>query len=129
MTNSKVTLSCRILPEQKLELAETAKSLGLSLSQYVEALVLKNHKTIEEVPKMEFTWEEVDSLLPDNLREVYRDFMDKLKIRFPDASEQQIVTATLAHGFENHGAWVQHKLKRFLNRLETNFYTLKKSRT
>lgn len=38
----KVTLSCRVLPEQKLLIAERAKSVDMSLSQYVEAKVLQN---------------------------------------------------------------------------------------
>ena len=49
----KVTLSCRVLPEQKLIIAERAKELEMSPSQYMEAKVLREdnfsqEKTIEE---------------------------------------------------------------------------------
>ncbi len=49
----KVTLSCRVLPEQKLLIAEKAKEFEMSLSQYVEAKILRDdtfslEKKIEE---------------------------------------------------------------------------------
>ncbi len=51
-TTRKVTLSCRVLPEQKLLIAERANVMGMSLAQYVEAKVLqkdnlKLEKTIQ----------------------------------------------------------------------------------
>ena len=40
-SEAKVTLSCRVMPSQKLLLAERAERMSMSLAQYVEAKVLQ----------------------------------------------------------------------------------------
>ena len=40
-SDRKVTLSCRVLPEQKLMIAERANEMDMSTAQYVEAKVLR----------------------------------------------------------------------------------------
>ena len=43
ITNRKVTVSCRLLPEQKLLIAEKAQQMGMSPAQYMEAKILQEN--------------------------------------------------------------------------------------
>ena len=61
INDRKVTLSCRVLPEQKLIIAERANKMDMSLAQYTEAKVLRK----DEFPlekKIEKQRVEIESL-------------------------------------------------------------------
>lgn len=45
-SEAKVTVSCRVLPQHKLLLAERARSMSMSLAQYVEAKVLQDNTLV-----------------------------------------------------------------------------------
>lgn len=100
----KVTLSCRVLPEQKFLIAQKAKKLDMTLSQYVEAKVLREdnfaienqvEQQIKEIQQLRFQLQqlskykkEVQALSPklaeitmerDELLEVKKEFQSLME--------------------------------------------------
>lgn len=120
----KVTLSCRVLPKDKLEIATKAQSLDLTLCQYTEALVLHNHGELIEQCAVNKE-NKISDCLPDDLKNGYTNTMDILKKRYPKYSEEQLLMAALRHATENHRAFIQRDLGVFLKRMENNYYNSK----
>jgi len=91
----KVTLSCRMLPEQKLIIAERAKELEMSPAQYMEAKVLREdnfsqEKTIEdqrqEIENLKIKLLKQEEHL-DKVKTFYKGKMNELKDQL---KEQQV---------------------------------------
>jgi hypothetical protein len=121
----KVTLSCRVLPKDKLAIAMKAKSLDMTLCQYTEAVLLCNHgELMEQNPddKEVLPTPSLIDLLPPDLQNIYLQTMAILKKRYPDFTEEQLLVAALRHAMENHKAFVQRDMKTFLKRIDANHY-------
>lgn len=115
--SGKTTCTFRISPENKLHMAATAKGLGMSTSQYIEALVLKRHgETINTLVEQKaancFKFSK-----PLLLR--VKDSLSKLKELHPDFSDEELMTACLDHAYSNHESNWQRTLSTYLNRLQT----------
>lgn len=117
----KVTLSCRILPKQKLEIAKQAKDLGLSLCQYVEALVLQNHTDLQndKVEEPTYTFENHYS---EREEAFYQSLLDELREFYPDYTDNELVIGTLIHALKNRKAWVQRDLSHYLQKMADGKY-------
>jgi hypothetical protein len=121
----KVTLSCRISPTEKLLIAEKAQSLGLTLCQYTEALVLQNHRDFmaQSSTPVNPKPTSLDEVFEDKkLQALYQPTMQILKERYPEFSEAQLLIAALRHAMENHRVFIQKDLKVFLRRVNSNYY-------
>lgn len=121
----KVTLSCRVLPKDKLAIATKAKSLDMTLCEYTEALVLNNHSELIEQcsDKKEVTsTPSLADLIPPNLQNIYLQTMETLKERYPNFTEELLLVAALRHAMENHKVFVQRDMKTFLKRIDANHY-------
>lgn len=126
----KVTLSCRVLPKDKLTVATKAKELGLTLCQYTEALVLHNHgELIEQCSTTNESDISLIDSLPNDLQDIYTATMDTLKNRYPKFTEKQLLVAALRHAMENHKVFIQRDMKVFLNRIDNNYYHFLTSKT
>jgi len=111
--SSKTTFTFRISPENKLQIAATAKGLGMSPSQYMEALALKRHtETINSLVDLKagnrfnfnkLQLEKVNSLLT------------KLKEMHPTCSDEELMTACLDHVLSNKFAWWERSLNKYLS--------------
>lgn len=116
----KTTCTFRIMPHEKLLLATKAQMLGMSPSQYIEALVLGQHNEIlnrmESVQKQRNTHFTVDE------EKLFHAFLAKLCKRYPNSTTGEIILASLAHAFENFDAVWQRSMKTFLNRVRNNYY-------
>lgn len=121
----KVTLSCRVLPKDKLAIATKAQALGLTLCQYTEALILHNHGELmeqysdnsEATPKISLI-----DLIPSDLQHIYHPTMAILRKRYPKFTEEQLLVAALRHAMENHKVLIQRDMKKFLKRIDNNHY-------
>jgi hypothetical protein len=120
-SGGKVTLSCRILPEQKLQIAKHAKDLGLSMCQYVEALVLKNHTELQNdtAEKLTHTFENHFS---DRENVLYQSLLQELQELHPKSSDNQLMIGSLIHVLRNRNAWVQRNLGHYLKKLTEGKY-------
>jgi|GEM_PF-4628993 len=116
----KTTFTFRVQPDIKLELAERARSLGLSPSQYVEAIVVKCH--YEHVRNDNSDTVEQKLTLSADQADVYQSLLTKLSQQFPDHTTAEIITACLAHALENAGALWQRSMKTFLRRIKEGYY-------
>jgi hypothetical protein len=120
----KVTLSCRILPEQKLRIAKEAKDLGLSMCQYVEALVLKNHneldKTVTPMDKQKAY--QFENQFSDREENFYQSLLEELQVFHPESSENELVIGSLLHVLKNRNAWVQRDLSHYLKKVTEGKY-------
>ena len=117
----KVTLSCRILPKQKLEIAKQARDLGLSLCQYVEALVLQNHtdldKKVKEAPTYDF-----ENNFSDREEAFYQSLLEELREFHPEYTDNELTIGTLIHVLKNRKAWVQRNLSHYLEKMAEGKY-------
>ncbi len=115
----KTTCTFRIMPHEKLLLATKAQTLGMSPSQYIEALVLGQHneilKRMEGAQKRSFQFTE-------NEEKLFYAFLAKLCKRYPNSTTGEIILASLAHAFENFDAVWQRSMKTFLKRVRNNHY-------
>lgn len=117
----KVTLSCRILPNQKLEIAKQARDLGLSLCQYVEALVLQNHADLEN-KKVEEPIYTFENHFSDREEAFYQSLLDELREFHPEYTDNELVIGTLIHTLKNRKAWVQRDLSHYLKKMAEGKY-------
>lgn len=117
----KVTLSCRILPKQKLEIARQAKDLGLSLCQYVEALVLQNHTELQEetAAALDYSFE---NRFTEREEAFYQSLLEALQEFYPDYSDNELVIGTLVHALKNRKAWIQRDLSHYLQKMTDGKY-------
>lgn len=117
----KVTLSCRILPKQKLEIAKQAKDLGLSLCQYVEALVLQNHTELQQetAAALDYSFE---NRFTEREEAFYQSFLDELREFNPDYTDNELVIGTLVHALKNRKAWIQRDLSHYLQKMTDGKY-------
>lgn len=123
MSGGKTTITFRILPDIKLELAKKARSLGMSPAQYVEALVVKGHFEANQETKS--SQEQKPFQLSETSMPLFQHFIQKLKARFPEQSNSDLVISCLAHGVENSGALWQRSLSTFLKRVLNGYYQTK----
>lgn len=110
----KTTLTFRLDPNIKLHIAATAKGLGMSPSQYVEALIMKRHSELvatlkePEKPKLPAKQTPVQNLIEQ--------FVEKLSASHPSATKEELIAAALHHAYSNKGALWQRSLKTYLTR-------------
>ena len=104
-------------------MAERARELGLSPSQYVEALVVKGHFEQQQQTRRSPATDTLQ--LPKDTAAHYHYFLGELKNKFPSHRDTDIVIACLAHAVENAGALWQRSLNTFLKRITTDFYQTK----
>ena len=111
----KTTFTFRISPENKLQIAATAKGLGMSPSQYMEALALKRqgetiNQLVEEKAANQFRFSKP-------LQKKVNRVLANLKERYPEYSNEELMAACLDHAYENIGAVWKRSLRTFLQRL------------
>jgi CRP-like cAMP-binding protein len=116
----KTTCTFRIMPHEKLLLAAKAQALGMSPSQYIEALVLGQHNEIQQ--RMEATQKQRNAQFTEDEEKLFYAFLAKLRQRYPNNSSGEIILASLAHAFENFDALWQRSMKTFLRRVRSNHY-------
>ena len=122
-TAGKTTCTFRIEPNAKLALAETAKELHMSPSQYVEALVMEQHDLF--VNSLEAKQREKKIVFSESMYQLIREHLSKLKKRYPESSIEQMIAASLDHAFSNYGAIVQRSFKTSLRRISNQILKLK----
>lgn len=115
----KTTFTFRISPENKLHIAATAKGLGMSTSQYMEALALKRHtETINTLVDLKaanrFKFSKPLLLRVNNS-------LGKLKEAHPKYSDEELMAAALDHAYSNKGAFIQRSLGTYLSRIRNVF--------
>lgn len=127
MNNSrgKVTLSCRILPLEKLVLAKEAEKLNLTLSEYVEALVLKEHnhfqtKKKEKVPKSGNVELEIGKGSTEF--KTFEFFMDYLQSLFPEEEKEVLLIAALATAHSSSEELLSRNFTTCLRRIKNGHY-------
>ncbi|MEO1263332.1 MAG: hypothetical protein AAFZ15_31270 [Bacteroidota bacterium] len=124
--SGKTTCTFRIMPQEKLKLALKAKELGLSPSQYIEALVLSQHQLLLKQKEEKEVNRGINLPFQEERKvKTFYAFLNKLKKRFPKNTIDEIVLASMIHAYENQGALWQRSLKTFLRRLRNHFYNLK----
>ena len=112
--SGKTTFTFRISPENKLHIAATAKGLGMSASQYMEALALKRQtETINSLIDLKAA-NRFKFSKPLLLR--VNSSLEKLKELHPGFSDEELMTACLDHAFSNEGAYWQRSLKTYLSK-------------
>lgn len=120
----KTTCTFRIMPHEKLKLASKARELGMSPSQYIEALVLNQHNIL--LKKEEKTNQAVSLTFKEETKiGLFNSFLKKLTKRFPKYTAEEIVLASMVHAYENQGALWQRSMNTFLHRLTKHFYNPK----
>lgn len=131
-----VTISCRVTPEVKMQLARQSKELGINLCNLIELFVLnqldnkfqntsKNeNENGNENDENEVTFQKVilAQTQATSQVQVFDTKMEALKKRHQDSSEAEIVNACLIHAIENRWALVQKGLPVFINRLKEGKY-------
>jgi hypothetical protein len=127
MTEKTVTISCRITPEQKIKLAQRSDTLGMKLTHYIELLVLDGFdRHCQEADKQVFTTVNepitYKDWLPDKLLPRFKRHLAIIKKRYPDYTDEMIITACVTHAEDNHRAWIQWTLKSYLKQIKKRHY-------
>lgn len=129
-----VTISCRVTPEVKMQLARQSKELGINLCNLIELFVLNQldnkfqntskNENGNENDENEVTFQKVilAQTQATSQVQVFDTKMEALKKRHQDSSEAEIVNACLIHAIENRWALVQKGLPVFINRLKEGKY-------
>ena len=145
-----VTVSCRVTPEIKMQLAQRSEKLGMKLCNYIELLVLNQFEK-EQQSDAEITAEntaeniaEKVEVAENNFREhqiepnfqalfthlsddttqaeIFEKYMDILQEKHENFTKVELVNACLIHATENDKALWQRHLSVFLNRLKQGKY-------
>jgi hypothetical protein len=129
-----LTISCRVTPEIKMQLAQRSEKLGIKLCNYVELLILNQFEkeqqettvNITESAKnrIEPTFEALISHLADDATqtEIFEKHLNILQEKHGTSTEVELVNACLIHAVTNDKALWQHNLSVFLNRLKDGEY-------
>lgn len=132
-----VTISCRVTPELKLQLAQRSEKLGMKLCNYIELLVLnqfekeikeenqtvnenqENDKSLIEPTFQALMTHQTDDVAP---AVIFEKHMNILQEKHNDSTEIELVNACLIHAVTNDKAIWQRNLSVFLNRLNQGEY-------
>lgn len=136
MRNS-VTISCRVTPDIKMQLAQRSEKLGMKLCNYIELLVLnqfdneikeESQVTAEnqedEKSLIEPTFQALFTHLTDDATqsEIFEKHLNILQETHETFTEAELVNACLIHAVKNDKALWQRNLSVFLNRLKDGEY-------
>lgn len=123
----KVTLSCRLLPEQKFMIAERAKSLGLTLAQYTESKVLQNDSLDleEKIREQQFEIrrlrkeldrsQKIKAEMEENISSLKQDF-EIISRRKLAASKSDEIQLKLSFSTEEELKLFQEKLRKLVSK-------------
>lgn len=129
-----VTISCRVTPDIKMQLAQRSEKLGMKLCNYIELLVLNQFENEQQGETTVAKNNESDQIEPsfqaliahqtDDIAqaEVFEKYMDILEEKYEDFTKVELVNACLIHATENDKALWQRHLSVFLNRLKQGEY-------
>ena len=128
-------ISFRVSTEQKSKLQQRSEALGMKLTNYIELVVLEGFdKDCQETDKPSFTTvnktvnESVnkpisyEDWLSDELLPIFQKELAILKKRYPEYTDETIITACVMHAEENHRAWIQGTLKSYLKQIKKRSY-------
>lgn len=126
-----VTISCRVTPAVKMEIAQRSEQLGMKLCNYIELLVLNNFEKerngnsfndAEEL--IEPTFQSLLTYLTDDTTqmEIFERYVSFLKEKYEDVGEIELVNACLIHAITNRNALWQRDLSVFIDRLKEGAY-------
>lgn len=129
-----VTISCRVTPDVKMQLAQRSEKLGMKLCNYIELLVLNQFENEQQGETTVAKNNESDQIEPSfqaliahqtddtTQAEVFEKYMDILEEKYKDFTKVELVNACLIHATENDKALWQRHLSVFLNRLKQGEY-------
>ena len=117
----KTTMTFRLLPEEKLEIAMSAREMDLSPSQYAEILILGHHNQLLE-KKMEVEEEsskpELDLLLDSYQIQFVNAALKALKRKFPDEPLELLLLASVFQVFNNENSFMKDTLENSLSKVK-----------
>lgn len=120
-TGPKVMASYRISPDLKLELAATAKELGMTMSQYQEALIVGRHKKFNEALKaLHNPPPPAPPVNPNNFKidnsllEHFESILEKLQRQYPKYSKSRLLIAALKYVLYNEREFITKSFHYFL---------------
>lgn len=132
-----VTISCRVTPEIKMQLAQRSEKLGMKLCNYIELLVLNqfdneikeenqivNESQENEKSLIKPTFQALITHLTDDATQtqIFEKHLNVLQEKHEDSKEVELVNACLIHAVKNDKALWQRNLSVFLNRLKEGEY-------
>lgn len=103
----KVTVGFKVTETQKAVISDTAKALKLNTAQYLEALVFRNHPTINELCQRKI---QISSAAENSLLEL----LQPLKAKYPNVSELKLIAVSLMVATENEDRILSNKIKKYL---------------
>lgn len=120
--NRKITLSCRVLPEQKFLIIARAKELGMSVSQYVEAKVLQEdnlelEKIIQRLKiEQERLQVEKENLLASNSK--LKDQLNQIQNDYDSFYQESIQQSHEQYPSFKILFWDENQKRTFMNKLQ-----------
>lgn len=134
-----VTISCRVTPDVKMQLAQRSEKLGMKLCNYIELLVLNQFENEQKGDLKTVTENTVENDIQNNLiepnfqtlityqtddiqAEIFEKHINILQEKHEDSTEIELLNACLIHAITNDKALWQRNLSVFLNRLKKGEY-------
>lgn len=104
-----VTLGCKVSPEEKREVEQTARNLGMDKSGYLRARLFQGHEKIQQLSALPN-----DLIIAPQHADEAAILMEKLRNRYPNHHPSAILQGALSLALGNEYRTVSIKLKKYL---------------